>query len=175
MNTLFKGKWVEVREKNGYEYLHNTWCNGVGVAIVPFKKDENGQTIYLGRYENNSAHGTTTPQLCSITGGYDNSDKFTIEQCVLNELEEEGGFRATVNNLIPLGSCKPSKASDGVNHLFAIDLDVAKAQEVEATGDGTGGEVGAYCEWVTKKQAIECQDPLFAQMISRLELKKAWD
>ncbi len=51
-------------------------------------------------------------------------------------------------------------------HLFAVN--VADCTPVEATGDGTVGEVDSYVKWVSEKEAIFSKDPLVGVMIQRL-------
>lgn len=109
------------------------------------------------------------PKLCTITGGYDNADKYTIVGCALNELREEGGYDAPSEAVIPLGTVYPSKGSDTVQHLFAVDLYHEGVIKVEATGDGTKGEKGSYTKWVSRLDIISSLDPLNATMLVRLE------
>lgn len=164
--VLYDNRWCQVIEKDTavggkWIYSHHPWCNGEGVVILPYRTIKVGDRItrigFLGRYDVVPCHSDET-ELCSITGGYDNSDKFTIEQCALNELAEEGGFIGKAEDLISLGSVRPSKASDTRMYLFAIDVD--KCQPCEATGDGSLGEVGAYCDWIDESQLIDSKDPL---------------
>lgn len=168
---LYHNKWVQIirkdTEKNGsYLYSHSPWNDGIGVAILPFKY-EMGNLEILGRFELCPAHSDDI-ELTSVTGGYDNSDIFSIEQCALNELKEEAGFNAQEKDLIRLGTVRPSKASDTTMHLFAVDVSKASVSPCVAESDGTLGEVGAYVHWVSLNQAIQCKDPLVSTMLLRL-------
>jgi hypothetical protein len=58
-----------------------------------------------------------------MTGGYDNADRFSLVGCALNELREEGGYIAPLDAVINLGTVNPSKSSDTVIHLYAVNLD----------------------------------------------------
>lgn len=177
--VLYSSKWNEVRLKDGwYEYTHAPWMNGTGVAVLAFRKKrivaQDGREVqlksleYLGRYEITPCH-SPEPKLCAITGGYDNADKYTIVGCALNELREEGGYDAPSEAVIPLGTVYPSKGSDTVQHLFAVDLDHEGVIKVEATGDGTKGEEDSYTKWVSRLDIISSLDPLNATMLARLE------
>lgn len=170
-NILFKNKWVEVHElvteKGTYVYSHSAWCNGQGVAVLPFKIEDN-QLYLLGRYEICPAHSNTF-DLCSITGGMDvegESPAFTAKR----ELLEEGGYSVPVEKLIYLGEVKPSKQSDNIQHLFVVDI-TGKTQG-EIIGDGTFGEEGAYVEWITPEQLSNAQDPLLHAMFMRAMEKR---
>jgi 8-oxo-dGTP pyrophosphatase MutT (NUDIX family) len=132
---------------------------------LPYRKHPEYLFEFLGRYEICPAHSDEV-ELCSITGGYDNSDKFTIEQCALNELMEEAGYEGKLEDLVYLGSVRGSKSSDGITHLFAIDID--KCTPCEAVSDGTLGEVGAYCDWINLIELINAKDPLLLAMYARL-------
>lgn len=172
---LFKNKWVTVVEKtldNGSKYVYSKadWCSSEGVAILPYRaraiNEDWGyyKPEFLGRFEICPAHSDDI-ELCSITGGMDKegeSPAFTAKR----ELIEEGGYDVPVENFVYLGTVRPSKASDTTTHLFAVDLDKG-ANEVEATGDGTLGEEGAYCDWVSLEEATDCKDPLVHTILMR--------
>lgn len=169
VETLYKNKWIEVLEKttdvNGkYVYTHSGWNNGVGVALVPYKIENNEMKI-LGRYEICPAHSDEV-ELCSITGGWDNMETHSIVECAVGELKEEGGYLAKPTDLMSLGVVKASKSSDTDIYLFAVDITHAEA--CEAVSDGTLGEIGAYCDWIEAKQAMFCKDPLLGTMMMRL-------
>lgn len=170
--VLYTSKWAEVRKRGFYVYTHSPWSNSMGVALLPFRF-VNGQIQFLARFENNLAHTDNRNELeiCSITGGYDNADRFTIEECALNELREEGGYAALPVDLIPLGTANVSKGSDYVQFLYGIDLGKPHIVRVEPTGDGTEGEIGAYCKWVTREELFTTKDPLVYMMYARLFLR----
>ncbi|MCC3687448.1 NUDIX domain-containing protein [Bacillus cereus] len=175
VTELFKNKWNTVVEKemdNGCRYVYNKaeWCNSQGVAILPFRNvvvNNWGFTEreYLGRFEVCPAHSEEI-ELCSITGGMDKEGEAPVVTA-WRELIEEGGYKVPVENIIYLGTVRPSKASDTTTHLFAVDLGDG-FEEVEAVGDGTIGEEGAYCDWITGKQLVDAKDPLLHAMVMRL-------
>lgn len=169
--VLFENPYIQVHQRDGY-YIYRSapWCNSTGVAVLPFRKVA-GLLQFLGRFEHRPCHDKDEPgklRLYSITGGYDNSDVFTVPQCALNELKEEAGIVTTERFLIPLGSIMPSKESDTVVHLFGLNLDKAEYEEVQATGDGSRGEEGAYCDWVNVLQLGASIDPMLSSMYLRL-------
>ena len=167
VTKIFTNKWLSVFKKtmdNGGEYVysHADWCNSEGVAVLPFREGKYDRE-FLGRYEICPAHSNDV-ELCSITGGMDKdgeSPVFTARR----ELIEEGGYEAPVEDFIYLGTVRPSKASDNTTHLFAVNLENAK--EVEAVGDGTLGEEGAYCGWIDIRQLTYSKDPLLSVMLLR--------
>ncbi len=168
---LFKDKWVSIIEKtikNGGKYLYSKadWCNSQGVAILPFAfKDE--QLKLLGRFEVCPAHSDEL-ELCSITGGMDKEGENALVTA-WRELIEEGGYKVKQEDIIYLGSVRPSKASDMTTHLFSVPMnDESRFEVVEATGDGTAGEEGAYCDWITEEQLILSKDPLLHAMYVRM-------
>lgn len=176
---LFKNKWLTIRKKtleNGCEYIysHADWCNSEGVAILPFRVvmdyslTELGipKREFLGRYEICPAHSDEV-ELCSITGGMDKEGERPVFTAV-RELEEEGGYRVNPEHVIHLGAVRPSKSSDNIMNLFAVDVDKANATKVEAVGDGTLGEEGSYCEWIDAVQLANAKDPLLHTMLVRL-------
>lgn len=171
VETLLNNKWLSVVEKtldNGSKYVYSKsiWCNGEGVAILPYRrKNEEHQLQFLGRFEVCPAHSDEI-ELCSITGGMDCEGESPVFTAV-RELKEEAGIIVTLEQMLYLGTVRPSKSSDTVTHLFAVDLDTGYMQE-EAIGDGTLGEVGAYCEWVNTVDVMSAKDPLLHAIMMRL-------
>ncbi|MED3976113.1 NUDIX domain-containing protein [Priestia megaterium] len=172
--TLFETHWTSIVKKtmdNGsqYEFLRMPWCNSEGIAILPYrfkgKPDAEGVFEFLGRFEVCPAHSDDT-ELCSITGGLDKDGESAIVTA-WRELQEEGGYKVPVENIVSLGSVRPSKASDTTTHLFAVDLGL-DYEKVEATGDGTLCEEGAYCKWVSRDDILLSKDPLLHAIYSRL-------
>ncbi len=127
--------------------------------------DSSRPDTVLGRFEICPAHGDPEPQLCAITGGVEKGK--TPLEAAIKELREEAGYCADEIDLEPLGEIRPSKSADTRIHLYAFDAS-GKVQH-EITGDGSFYERGAYCQWVTRKQAIWCKDPLMAVMLARQE------
>lgn len=172
LTTLFENKWLNVQEKeldNGAKYVYSSapWCGSEGVAILPFRSitsDGFSDIEFLGRYEINPAHSEQV-ELCAITGGMDKEGESPVFTAV-RELIEEGGYEVPVENMIYLGTVRPSKSTDSTQHLFAVDIDKG-AKEVKATGDGTLGEVGAYCAWINTDQLVAQKDPLLHTILIR--------
>jgi hypothetical protein len=169
IKTLFSNKWTSVKEitlDNGAQYVYASaeWCGSEGVAVLGYRSIETLEKFeILGRYEICPSH-SELPELCSITGGMDKegeSPVFTAKR----ELIEEGGYDVPVEKFVYLGTVRPSKASDNTTHLFVVNLDGAK--EVEAIGDGTLGEEGAYCSWIDVHEMANAKDPLLHTMFLR--------
>lgn len=166
---LFEGDWLSVmRTPDGYEYVHQSRMGGTAVAVLAYTG-----TWVLGRYEVCPPHGEGAPTLCALTGGIDDGE--TPIQAAARELYEESGFRVPVFRLRELGEpVRPSKASDTRIHLFATSVDLESQDDVKETfygpGDGSEGEVGAYCRFVQQDAAIMSKDPLLATMSARRRL-----
>lgn len=169
MNTndkiLFENKWVSLMQTpDGYVYSHETRCKGAIVAVLVYHMED--ETV-LGRYEITPAHGPYA-ELCSITGGVEHDNP---AQTALHELKEEAGIDATLDELEPLGQVRPSKSADTWVYLFALD----GTHKVlgEAKGDGSAGEVGSYCKWISVEEAIGSKDALLAALLLRKMEKSA--
>lgn len=160
MNTkqLFNNKWISLHDIDGYVFSHETRCNGNIVAVLGYKGDK-----FLGRFENTPSHSDDI-ELCSLTGGIDKGN--TPTQTAVIELEEEAGIKKEEKDFKSLGTVRPSKSSDTTVHLFAIDCNDVEIGEIK--GDGSEGEKGSYCKWVTKEELINCKDPLVHTMLLRL-------
>ncbi len=161
---LFRNQFLAIIDRDGYTFLREARCDGVIVSLLPFRTEtEGGQTEFLARLEVCPAHG---PELerCSITGGLEPGQ--TVEEAALSELWEEAGYRVEAEELASLGQVRPSKASDTVVYLFAVDV-TGKPQS-PPPGDGSRFEVGDSVEWVDYEQGVQIADPLFVTAITRL-------
>lgn len=175
VKKLFSNKWLSIVEKtldNGAKYVYSTaeWCNSGGVAILPFRRkiaNDWGYTVFefLGRYEICPAHSEKL-ELGAIMGGMDKEGEEPVVTA-WRELIEEAGVEVPVENIIPLGTSRPSKASDNIMYLFGVDLDKG-FKEVEATGDGTLLEEGGYSDWITLEELANAKEPLLQTMYVRL-------
>jgi len=159
---LYHNKWLSLYQTGNYIYSHESRSNGKLVAVLVVDSTRPGKVF--GRIELCPAHFDGF-QLTSITGGVEHDDPVTT---ALHELDEEAGLKADKHDLIPLGTVRPSKSADTTVYLYMYD---AKGQKPgEAKGDGSEGEQGAYCDWVSEADAINCKCPFMATMIARKAL-----
>lgn len=166
VKTLYNNEWLSLKEIDGYVYSHEKRCDGKVVAIlVVDSKDHKGEV--LGRFEKVPAHFDEV-SACSITGGYEHGDKPV--DTAIRELLEEAGYEATRDEMISLGTVRPTKSCDTITHLFAVD--VAGKKQTKPEGDGSDGEKDAYVEWISVKDGVACKDPLVSTMIIRYNYKK---
>jgi 8-oxo-dGTP pyrophosphatase MutT (NUDIX family) len=159
--TLFRNQHLAVIDRNGYTFVREVRCDGVIVSLLPFQQKD-GELQFLARLEVCPAHGPD-PELCSITGGLEPGR--SVEETACQELFEEAGYRATVNELINLGQVRPSKSADTLVHLFAVDV-TGKAQ-TSPPGDRSRFEANASVEWVDYQQGLAIADPLFVTAMAR--------
>jgi 8-oxo-dGTP pyrophosphatase MutT (NUDIX family) len=153
---------------NGYAYVHTIFSDGNCIAILPFKQ-EGGVFQVLLRKEVVPPWGLS-PSLCSITGAWDDQTE-TFEQTALRELYEEAGFTADYDEIIFLGTCRGTKATDTTFHLYAVN--VTGKTPVEAPGDGTFLEAQATTVWCTLEEATkDTPDPLVCTLVLRLAQKE---
>lgn len=161
--TLYRNEWLSLQETmDGYVYTHEEKSDGQGVAVLAFRPRP---LRVVGRYENCPCHFDGMA-LTSLTGQLDQGE--TPVQTAVRELFEEAGITVGPDEMKSLGTVRPSKASDTVMHLFAVDIgdrDIGRAP-----GDGTKGEEGAYCKWVGHEEAIMSKSPVLATMVARLTM-----
>lgn len=169
---LYKGEWVELRRRNGfYEYLRE---RGDGVMVVIVDRINNRM---LTRYENCPVHGDPMELMAtSLTGGIEaDSDMW---KTAIKEVKEESGYDILQSQLNYHGYVYPTKSSDGRLHLFLCYLDGKADKERHiGKGDGTQGEVGAYCIWTDFNMAKFMHSPAVAMLLYRagiLELNLKW-
>ncbi|MEX3625108.1 NUDIX domain-containing protein [Viridibacillus arvi] len=177
VEELFNSKWLTVNEKtldNGGKYLYSSaeWCNSEGVSILPYKHvpvrswGNEKKPIFLGRCELCPAHSDEI-ELGAIMGGMDKEGEAPVVTA-WRELMEEGGIKVPIENIVYLGTSRPSKSSDNIMYLFAVDLDKGY-EEVEATGDGTLVEEGGYGKWIGMDEMVFAKEPLLQTMWLRLQ------
>jgi len=163
---LWKDDYIEVRKKDGwYTYVHDG--TGKFVAVLGFVKEP--EFMILGRYEDSPPHNEGI-SLASLTGGLE--EKENEKDGATREFGEESGIKINKEDLISLGEVRPSKFTDSVGYLFAVDLtnivdDLDKKYMGE--GDGTKGEQGAYCKFVSLEDMLKSKDPLSITCFARLK------
>lgn len=162
--TLFENPWLSLKRIGNYVYSSETRSNGKLVAVLIYDTSQPG--LYYGRYENCPAHFDTGKTLCALTGGVEQDDPIST---AVHEIKEESGFTAQPEELMNLGTVRPSKSADTVCYLYAWN---AQGKTPEAPqGDGSEGEVGSYCDWTSEKDCVWCKDPLMVTLISRFHLQ----
>ncbi len=165
-------EWLQLRKTpDGYTYAHEIRCHGQIVGVLVFRTDDEHKPI-LGRYERNPAlRDMSVPMdyynipvdLASITGGVEEG-QCPCETAIM-EIGEEAGYFVKEEQLIDLGTVRPSKGMDTTVHLFAVD--VTGMEQGEAKGDSSQGEEDAHTGWISIDDAVACRDPLMATMIAR--------
>lgn len=167
-SILYDNEWLQMRETpDGYVYSHENKSDGQGVAVLAYRRRD--QDVFVaGRYENTPCHRDGLA-LTSLTGLMDKPGESPAE-CAARELREEAGIEVQAKDLQPLGTVRPSKQADTTLHLFSVDVtdtpnDRPLSEDVE--GDGTSGEQGAYCRWVTVTDACLSKSPVLATLAVR--------
>jgi 8-oxo-dGTP pyrophosphatase MutT (NUDIX family) len=172
IKSIHEGEWVSLREVvapdmgiNGYQYLHETRCNGSIVVVLPYRKTWGAPVQYLLRSEVTPCWDVSNQSLSGLTGGVD--EGHTPLQTAKIELLEEAGYEAEEEDFITLGTCRGTKSTDTIYHIFAIDLsEVEKTGEAE--GDGSQLEAEATCIWT--EDYGDSDDSQLAMAILRLGL-----
>lgn len=171
ITTLYKGKFVELRQKETdeykYEYLHESRCDGNIVAMLPVNM-ENIEPSFLIRNEYTPCWGDRL-FVSSITGGVEPKKHKTPIEAVIEEMKEEAGFIIDATRVFSAGYCRGTKSSDTLYHLFIIDLSfISKDKIVPIEGDGTSLESKANNQWVDKQHLIQhAEDPLLYVLFTR--------
>jgi 8-oxo-dGTP pyrophosphatase MutT (NUDIX family) len=160
---LWTGEYLSVYLLDDfYETLHDG--TGKFVAVLGYRRVGRDAWEYLGRVEKCPPHQDGFA-LCALTGGIEKDEEPL--QAAIRELKEESGI--TSDKLKPLGTIRPSKMSDSTGWLFAVDLtDEPDQDKYAGKGDGSKGEEGAYCKFISYKDGISSKDPILATMIARL-------
>jgi len=149
---------------SGYVYSHEKFCNGTKVALLPYRQVE-GTIEYLIRDEVTPCWGMNH-QKSSTTGSVE--DGHTPTEMAAIELHEEAGYEVPAESLRPLGTCRGTKHTDNIYHLYTTDL--SGVERGEASGDGSTLEQNASCRWTQDLTEITfASDPLLAMLYMRLD------
>ena len=189
IEVLHQNKWVSLLkmvwpEKNvsGYVYSHETRCNGHIISVLPFRRIEissdysirnmeeirNRKFEFLLREEITPCWDVNRPALSSITGGVEKG--LSPEEIAVEEIDEEAGYIVEESELIDLGTCRGTKSSDTIYHLFGIDL-TGREKLGEAEGDGSELERLAQCVWYGSDRIGQAEDPFVYVSYYRLREK----
>ncbi len=161
--TLFESEWLAVKKTaDGYEYASEVKGDGQGVAVVAYRSNP---FRVVGRFEVCPPHGDGEA-LCSLTGTVDKGEKPL--NAAVRELFEEAGIQAGYDEMVKLGAVRPSKATDYLITMFAVDI--GNERDIgRGPGDGTKHEEEAYCQWVDYESALVSKDPVLTAAVARLK------
>lgn len=164
IKTLYKGKWLTVKERNGWEFIHEHRCSGRGVAILPFRwvKTKSGFSLeFLLRVELIPSWNDQ-PVPCSISGMMDVEGE-PSRITAARELAEETGYHVDPSDLITEGTSRVSKASDTLLDLYTVNLTYVKQGEKPKADDP--GEI----IWTPKPLDLS-DDPILGLLFARFDL-----
>lgn len=171
VETLADNEWLTLHTLkaphmgiNGYIFSHEVRCKGQIVAILPYRRVAKDEWEALLRDEVVPPWGLSS-SVCSITGGCDHEDEEPVE-VAKRELKEEAGYDVPLEAFHSLGTCRGTKSTDTVYHLFGVDVTGEEAGE--ATGDGSQLEDEASTVWSSEPET--CDDPLVSVMWARIKL-----
>ncbi len=156
---LYSTPWLELRKLvdpehgiDGYVYSREARCEGNIIAVLPFRI-EGGKPEVLLRREVTPCW-SDRPMISAITGGVEKDQ--TPLDCVVQELDEEAGYRVHSSEVAPLGVIFGTKSTDTVYHLFTVDLSL-KTNHVPS-GDGSYLESLGSCFWSSRVSSA--MDPM---------------
>jgi ADP-ribose pyrophosphatase YjhB (NUDIX family) len=158
----------------GYVYSHETRCNGVIVAALPYRFVRR-HTGRLGRVAEFLLRVEVTPCWSlrpvpsAVTGGLDRDDP-SVHVAISRELREETGYDVPAHRLFELGRSFGTKSTDTDYWLFAADVTGLDPGPLQ--GDGSALEDSAGVQWT--ERPWESADPIVATMWARLVHSKQW-
>lgn len=168
IETLHDNKWISLKQiiypkdsgLDSYVFAHESRCNGKMVAVLPFRYVD-GELQFMLKQDITAPWHLTKAFRCSMTGGVEDNNP---DKTAVMEIWEESGYKVSESDLIKLGTCFQSKGSDGVYHLYSVEL--TGQEKHEAVGDEHGDEV-KLDQKVIWTRNIYSEDPLVATMFLR--------
>jgi len=162
--TSYKNQYLEIwkindkaKEIKSHYYLHEKWCGGRQVALLPFRFGKNRRPEYLLIKEMVPAWRTDLTCMAAIIFGVDFYD--TNNWTGREELFAKTGFYASHGRRFKfLGSCHGSRRTDTQYDLYAFNVH-GLIQEL-APGDGTPLGDMATLHWMVDSTIGMAVDPL---------------
>lgn len=161
---LFETEYLALVKRDDWYYFAQVPGSIGGVIILLYRLNDNKPI--LGRYEKCPAHNDGLA-LTAIAGGIEKGD--TSLKTAINESYEEGGYKIEPEIFIDLGKCQLSTNQDTIVYLYAAN--VTNLPRYDAPGDGTKGEIGSYCDWISVKDAIFSKSAFMSTLIMRLKFR----
>jgi ADP-ribose pyrophosphatase YjhB (NUDIX family) len=172
IETLLKNQWLSLKKIvapergiNGYYYSHEERCNGCIIAVLPWRRANDGHIEYMVKCEVTPCW-SLSPVRSALTGGWEGGPPVEDAQ---RELEEESGYTVSIGQFIALGESYASKSADTRYRLYAVDLTgvVGKPHK----GDGSVLEASATCDWLSEEELVTVEDPQVHVMLNRLKAR----
>ncbi len=158
---LFENSWLSVIDRYDYIFTHT---KNSTVYVLPYRRPRRGAYL-LGHFEVCPAHNLQKG-LYAITGQCET--RADPLQVAVTELHEEAGILADPSQFVSLGSGYLTKQTDTLAHFFAID--VTGMPRGQAPTDGSRFELGSYCDWVSRAQALSAPCVGLQALIARARL-----
>ncbi len=151
---IASGHWMKLFRRYGWcECISQNNVRGT-VFVLIYRITDNGIEI-LCRHEHTPAHESelrdSINRYASISGSWDDKTNSSLE-CAQTEVREETGYIISIDELIDLGTIYPSKFLCTCGYLYAVEI--KDHDRIDIIGDGTPGEIGASCEWISGAKAI---------------------
>jgi len=175
MKTLFKNRWLHVRELDvtlpgGEEAKYTSVLDGSGasIAVLPFQRQGDGTIRVLLREEITPPWLTESLDphervLSSLTGMVDAGE--SPFKAAVRELYEEAGYQVDDQDMIPLGYVRVSKVLEGKVFLYAVDVTGMSSEEPP----GDGGPFEPYARSVWCDMLMACVDGLAWVLWAKLQ------
>jgi 8-oxo-dGTP pyrophosphatase MutT (NUDIX family) len=168
LQTVYKNRWISIKkiklveDESGYFYLHEERCNGKIIAVLLYRRTGKDAWEYGVRKEVTPAWGSEK-NLSALTGGCEKG--MSVKDTAIKEIEEESGYIVKKDDLESLGTCRGTKSTDTIYHLFAVDVTDKKPGEKK--GDGSKFDNEGTIEWMYyNKDKFQC--PILTTMVMRL-------
>jgi len=156
-------EWLGLFEtQDGYIFASELRGNGTLVAVLGYTETDDG-IKFVGRFENVPCQDNDT-KLVSLTGMAEDGED--PREAAVREMKEESGIDIDTEDLIPLGTVRPSKAMDTTCHLFAVDI--GDKTPGKAEGDGSDGEKGTYAKFVSMRDIVKSDNSILHSLLIRL-------
>jgi len=153
--TLFETDYIKVKRRDGWYDMTSAQDSNEVVAVLLM----DGKGRYLVRHENCPPYHIGETEHFSDVALTGMKEVGEIPMyAAIREVEEESGIHPASYVLQDMGWVFTNKQCDMKVHLF---LGVVMNQEeiekmiLRGVGDGTKGEEGAYCTWMTKAQIFD--------------------
>ena len=150
VEVLFGGRFVEMVQSRGWEYVRRTGCSGVAliVAVTP------GSELLLVEQYRPPVASRVIELPAGLVGDHAGGEGESIETGALRELEEETGYTAAAMTILTSGPVSAGLTSEVITFLLASDLTRVGAGGGDENEDITVHSVPLQNveEWLSQKQ-----------------------
>ena len=163
---LFEGKWLVVKNLDGYEYVSNTKRQNGFSAIIPYAIEDGEIFLYVHNELRVPRGFVDRLHPSCVTGSIEEGESH-FENAVKELGEEIGFYDVPEERWEFVGEFWCNKKTDDVGYSYLVD--VTGLVQAEPSGDGSKGEEFAEPMKILLSNADVVKDAIFHAILSKAD------